>query len=459
MVKFLQIIRHQMVRQSKIFDLYFFNSNLFISDLFHEKIDSERGKFIWMPDIQDSINYIIHLIKKYSDTLQNCFIEDSMGWMIPRLKELFPLLNLNEIKSPEKIHPENKTNKIFLYPQSDTLADSLLHVYSLLPPDKTKIITPKKTAEGTEDFLKSRKVAFTRYSYKLLKEEKPDVMAFLNDWTKEVQRVTAHCRRLKIATVCLQESVIDFGDHFKRMQQTDYAFVQGSQTAYDLQKKTVYITGNPRYENLNRSTGQLNKKIIINCNFTYNIYEDFRYTWLDMISETLDNLRLDYLIIQHPRDTGDLTRYRDFRKTNSATVHNILSDASVLITRFSSLIHEAIIMGIPVIYFNPQNERMKYGFDFNQSFIQLAGNKEELKTSIERVLQQQIDEEELKSYIIRHCLPVTKKPSVIISELLLNYHFKSLKFSLKDLIRIIIYHPVIRRLYGPFVSFIKSETT
>jgi hypothetical protein len=243
------------------------------------------------------------------------------------------------------------------------------------------------------------------------------------------------------------------------MQHTDYAFVQGSQTAYDLQKKTVYITGNPRYENLNRSSGQLNKKVIINCNFTYNIYEDFRYTWLDMISETLDNLRLDYLIIQHPRDTGDLTRYRDSRKTNSATVHNILSDAFVLITRFSSLIHEAIIMGIPVIYFNPQNERMKYGFDFNQSFIQLAGNKEELKTSIERVLQQQIDEEELRSYIIRHCLPVTKKSSVIISELLLHYHFKSLKFSLKDLIRIIIYHPVIRRLYGPFVSFIKSETT
>src|SRR4030042_6665456 len=188
-------IRHQMVRHSKIFDLHFFNSNSFISDLFHEKIDPERGKFIWIPDIQDSINYIIHLIKKYSDTLQNCFIEDSMGWMIPRLKEQFPLLNLNEIKSPEKIHPENKINKIFLYPQSDTLADSLLHVYSLLPPDKTKIITPKKTGEETEDFLKSRKVAFTRYSYKLLKEEKHDVMVFLNDWTKEVQRITAHCRR------------------------------------------------------------------------------------------------------------------------------------------------------------------------------------------------------------------------------------------------------------------------
>jgi hypothetical protein len=443
-----------MVRQSKICDLCFFNSSSFISEVIHEK-----GKFIWIPDIPDSINYVLHLVKKYSDNLQNCFIEESMGWMIPRLKELLPGLNFNAVRSPEQVQPENKINKIFLYPQSDTLADSLLHIYLLLPPDKTKIITPQKAAEGTEDFLKSRKIAFTRYSFKFLKEEKPDVVVFLNDWTKEVQRITAHCRRLKIATVCLQESVIDFGDHFKRMQHSDFAFVQGSQTAYDLNKKTVYITGNPRYENLKKPSGQLNKKVIINCNFTYNIYEDLRYTWLDMISETLENLRLDYLIIQHPRDTGDLTRYNDFIKTNSATVHNILSDASVLITRFSSLIHEAIIMGIPVIYFNPQNERMKYGFDFNQSFIQLAVNKEELKTSIEMVLQYQSDEEELKSYIIRHCLPVTKKPSVIISELLLNYHFKSLKFSLKDLIRIIIYHPVIRRLYRPFVSFMKSETT
>ena len=157
----------------------------------------------------------------------------------------------------------------------------------------------------------------------MLKEEKPDVMVFLNDWTKEVQRIIAHCRRLKIATVCIQESVIDFGDHFKRMQHTDYAFVQGSQTAYDLHKNIVYITGNPRYENLNLLTERRKEKVIINCNFTYNIYEKIRYTWLDMISETLDNLRMDYLIIQHPRDMGDLTKYREFRKTNSATVHNI----------------------------------------------------------------------------------------------------------------------------------------
>ena len=56
-----------------------------------------------------------------------------------RLKELFPGFNFNEIKSPEQNHTEEKTNKIFLYPQSDTLADSLLHIYLLLPPDKIKM--------------------------------------------------------------------------------------------------------------------------------------------------------------------------------------------------------------------------------------------------------------------------------------------------------------------------------
>ena len=440
------ISKHRMAYLSKISNLYFFNSSSFISDAFPEKGNPEKGKLVWIPDIPDSINYAIHLIEKFSDSLQNCYIEGSLGWMAKRLKELFPGFNFNEIKSPEQNHTEEKTNKIFLYPQSDTLADSLLHIYLLLPPDKVKVITPQKASEGTEDFLNSRKIPFKRYSYTMLKEEKPDVMVFLNDWTKEVQRITAHCRRLKIATVCLQESVIDFGDHFKRMQHTDYAFVQGSQTAYDLHQNIVYITGNPRYENLKLLTERRKEKVIINCNFTYNIYEKIRYTWLDMISETLVNLRMDYLIIQHPRDMGDLTKYREFRKTNSATVHNIMEDASILITRFSSLIHEALIMGIPVIYFNPHNEKMKYGFDFNQSFIQLAGNKEELKTSIERIQKQEIDKDELSSYIIRHCLPVTRKPSDIMSELLLNHHFKSLKFSVKDFIRMVIFHPFIRML-------------
>jgi len=447
-----------MVHHIKISNLYFFNSGSFLPDVFPGKGDTVNAKFIWIPDIPDGINYAIHLIDKYKVTIQNCYIEKPLGWMIQTLKESFPQITFNEILSIEKKQPDGTTNKILLYPQSDTLADSLLGIYSLLPPDQVKIVTPQKASEGTEDFLNTRKIPFIRFSCTLLKEEKPDVVVFLNDWTKEVQRIIAHCRRLKIATVCIQESVIDFGDHFKRMQHTDYAFVQGSQTAYDLPKDMVYITGNPRYENLKKQTVGYGKKVIINCNFTYHIYENLRYSWLDMISETLEDLRMDYLIIQHPRDTADLTKYREFRKTNSATVHEFLSGASLLITRFSSLIHEALIMGIPVIYFNPHNEKMKYDFEFNQSFIQLAGNKDELKTSIERILQQPINEDARSNYIIKHCLPADRKPSVIISDLLLKYNFKSKRFSIKDLLRMVIFHPFIRILYAPFVSFfIKSE--
>lgn len=447
-----------MAYHCKISVLYFFNSGSFLSDVFPGKGDPENGKLIWIPDIPDAINYAIHLIDKYKVNLQNCYFEKPLGWMIQTLKDLNPRISFNEMLSSEGTQTEKKINKIFLYPQSDTLADSLLHIYSLLPSDQIKIVTPRKASEGTEDFLNSRNIPFKRYSFTLLKEEKPDVVVFLNDWTKEVQRIIAHCRKLKIATVCIQESVIDFGDHFKRMQHADYAFVQGSQTAFDLQKNIVYITGNPRYENLKKLTEGQRRKVIINCNFTYNIYENLRYTWLDMIAETLEDLGMDYLIIQHPRDKGDLTKYREFKKTNSATVHEFLSGASLLITRFSSLIHEALIMGIHVIYYNPHNEKMKYGFEFNQSFIQLAGNKDELKTSIERILHQPMYEAEQSSYIIKHCMPLTRKPSVIISDLLLKHNFKYQRFSINDLIRMVIFHPFIRMLYAPFVSiFIKSE--
>lgn len=447
-----------MAYQNKISNLYFFNSGTFISDILLNTEDTENRKNIWLPDIPDSIYYVTHLVEKYSDSLRNIFVEKPLGWMIQKLKEQCPQIIFSEIISPEN-KPGDRTNKIFLYPQSDTLADSLRHIYSLLPVDKVIMVVPRKASEGTIDFLNSGNIPFERFSFKILKAEKPDVMVFLNDWTKEVQRIIAHCRRLQIATVCIQESVIDFGDHFKRMQHTDYAFVQGSQTAFDLHKSIIYITGNPRYENLKHYTEGQKKKAIINCNFTYNIYENIRYEWLDMITSTLDDLKLDYLILQHPRDNGDLTKYREFKKTNSATVHNFLSDASILITRFSSLIHEALISGIPVIYFNPHDEKMKYGFDFNKSFIQLAGTINELKTSIEKMVDQPFDKEEQSRYIIRHCLPSTRKPSAIISDLLLKHNFKSLRFRFKDLIRMIIFHPFIRMLYKPFASFIKPGNT
>jgi hypothetical protein len=445
-----------MAYQNKISKLYFFNSGSFMPDAVHRIKDQDKIKLIWVPDIPDSIEYVIHLLETYSEKHPDCYIEKKLGWMVEKLKITFPQINFNEILPPHNA-PVERTNKVFLYPQSDTLADSLLHVYFVLPAEKVRMVTPRKASEGTLDFLNSRKIPCQSYSFKLLKKEKPDVMVFLNDWTKEVQRIIAHCRRLKIATVCLQESVIDFGDHFKRMQHTDYAFVQGSQTAYDLNREIVYITGNPRYENLKQVNEGNRKKVLINCNFTYNIYEDIRYNWLDMITATLDDVQMEYLIIQHPRDNGDLSKYRKFKKTNSANVHNFLSDSSILITRFSSLIHEALIMGIPVIYFNPHDEKMLYGFEFNRSFIQLARNKEELRTSIKRIMQQPMNKDEHRSYMIRHCLPVSIKPSEIISGLLMKHNFISSKFRFKDLIRIIIFHPIIRALYRPFVPFIKPE--
>lgn len=64
---------------------------------------------------------------------------------------------------------------------------------------------------------------------------------------------------------------------------------------------------------------------------------------------------LDWIISQHPQDRGDLSAYpldtRDFEST--------MQENAILISRFSSCIIEALAMGRPVVYHNPDTEKVE----------------------------------------------------------------------------------------------------
>ena len=417
---------------------------LFHSLEFLNEIQKWPGRKVWIPDIPENEIYIEHLLNLTLEYKGKYFIEECLTDIRPKN----PAADIQVFTIPKSDFPLKPESKIVIYPQSDTLAVSAYKIYQKCDPDSTRIMVPRNDLEGSRGVLLSSKVPHETYSYHKLRLHRPDAFLLFNDWTKEAQRIMAHCHWLKIPVICVQESVIDFGDSFRRMQHADYAFVQGSNTYSDLQTELMFITGNPRYENLaaGRSRNPADP-VLINCNFTYDIHENIRYSWLDQVITQLDELKIEYQITQHPRDHGDLTRYPNSLKTSTGSVHDMIRSSSILITRFSSLIHESLIMGIPVIYYNPHRETMQYDFQCNDSFLQMAYSEEELRNALFNLQNNKDFHQGLNEYLTRHCLPHSSDPTTIIAFLLATSGYFRARIKMIDLIRIILFLPIIRNVY------------
>jgi hypothetical protein len=398
---------------------------------------TEEIRQIWFP-LSHDINTVINYIRIHHHGPIVFWIESSFK----------PFITDNiDVHYFHPVVRENKpVKRILFFSQSDTLAHSCWLIGEAVK-NKAEIIytVPKLKKEGADLFYKNQGIQFTELSAKLLKQFNPDVVIMLNDWSKQPQWLIALCRLLKIPTVCMQESVIDFGDRFKRMQWADEVMIQGTQTIFDLKRKVYYLTGNPRYEALQAINSSDRKNILINCNFTYGIFEDVRNTWLDDIIHCADTLKTPYLISQHPRDTGDLSSYQHVIRSSSMQVADQLKNTRCLVTRFSSLIHEALVAGIPVVYYNPHGEQMAYDFGFNDEFLLLATNKHELEKAIRKALHFS-EAEKIKDYLVNHCIQKEKTPTQNIKQLFTFLKFKPVRFSITDAWKIILYHPSLLRL-------------
>jgi hypothetical protein len=339
-----------------------------------------------------------------------------------------------------KLSPGRKERMIAFYSQSDTLANNTYYLISENPYYKYINYVPSGKAENADHFFAQKNIPYHRYSYRHLKESQPDLLVLYNDWTKAAIRIIAHCHLLGIPVVCIQESIIDFWDSFRRMQHADDVMIQGVRSATMLPRNHFYLTGNPRYSH----SGSINKipeYALINCNFTYNIFEKIRAGWLDDVTLALDEAGISYLISQHPRDNGDLSKYKNVIRSSSTGLDEQLGKAGLLITRFSSLIHESLIRGVPVVYYNPHSESMKYDFDFNREFLMIAREKNSLKEYSAMLYKKNISGKNLELYLNEHCLPTVTKPVSTINYLLSENDFSNVKFNLSDLLHLMIYRP------------------
>ncbi|MFN3614734.1 MAG: glycosyltransferase family 2 protein, partial [Rubrimonas sp.] len=96
------------------------------------------------------------------------------------------------------------------------------------------------------------------------------------------------------------------------------------------------------------------RRAVINVNFTYGVLEDRRDAFLDSAVEACRAIGLDYVVSQHPADRGDLSAHPVAR----TGIYDLLDEGSILISRFSTTILEALAMGRPAVYHNPIGERV-----------------------------------------------------------------------------------------------------
>ncbi len=341
----------------------------------------------------------------------------------------------------------SSSKKVVLYAQSDTLSNSCHQIAKSLGYHDILFMVPAKSTENAHVYFDNNNIEYVHYSYKKLKKFNPDIFLVLNDWTKEVHRIFAHCKKLGITNICLQESIIDFGDSMNRMLYSDNVMVQGTQTIEDLKRDHYFLTGNPRYEHSRVEFNPDSPKeyALLNSNFTYGIFEEVRDEWIDAITETCKNHGVDFKISQHPRDKGDLSRYQDqLIASSSASVSDQIANSHFIVTRFSSLIHEGLLQYKPVIYYNPHGETMQYDFRFNNEFLFLCKTKEELNKAVESILNSKIDQNKIDEYITNHCVPYHSIPSENINELITKGVFKNSNFGAKELLHTVAYWSPVR---------------
>ena len=377
-------------------------------------------KKIWIHDDAHAASVLRSVLDFSAVRPDEVFVEDAFSFSDEPLMTLRP--------SPRRFSAATRAPrlpKVAFFADSDTIATTLLPVIQRIAGRMPMAVFTSATKnEGAPRVFEAHQIDYEILSAAAFTRAQPDVLVVANDWSTEGKMLLALCRRMGVASVCLQESVIHFNDpRMRRMQRAGSIMLQGAFTTKFLLRENTFITGNPRYEMLDFLPQPPRPRAFINCNFTYGVYEDQRAPWLRAVTGTLDRLGIDYLISQHPRDFGDLSAFRNVLGSNAGVVHEQLAACSFVVSRFSSVMHEALCLGRNVVYFNPHDETLNYDFGFDDAVIFRARDAEALRRSVEMITAHPYDETAFGRYLLLHCKSLNQPPSALIAGLLQHARF------------------------------------
>jgi len=261
----------------------------------------------------------------------------------------------------------------------------------------------QRRQDNTELALRSLGEAFERYKKGLIGKLRPSVVVFGNDWGGALAAIE-EARSLNIPTVCIQEGCLDWADpRVRRMEWCDFPFIQGPITLKYLDRELYFVTGNPRFDSIRKLPLPKQPKAMINCNFTFGIFEDWRERWIGDVILACKHAGLDYFISQHPRDKGKFSGL-PVKESSPMEVHEHLAQSSLLVTRFSTLIYEAILMGRSVVYYNPHREKMRTFNEDDTGAVVRVYNADELSQALISTMETADDNSVIRDQFLQlHC--------------------------------------------------------
>lgn len=315
-----------------------------------------------------------------------------------------------------------KNESVAVFCTSDTLVRLLAPVVHALRGKGVEVrcYFSTRQEEGANAAFREQQCDCVPLTLRSLLRFRPSSILLGNDWGPEPRLLCALGLLTGWRTVCVQESVVDFDARVGRLRRADIACFQGAISAGRVCRDGAVITGNPRYEALQWTANRTEAPAMINCNFTYGVHEDKRRNWLSAVCNSLAEDKRDFFISQHPRDRSDLSEFGEVRPSSARLVHSQITSAALVITRFSSLIHEALLLGRPVLYYNPHGEEMHYDFGRDSSTYRFVSRAEDLGVAVRDLLAKPTSKESCFAQLEGHLVLEPPSPSERIAEVVMR---------------------------------------
>ncbi len=181
----------------------------------------------------------------------------------------------------------------------------------------------------------------------------------------------------------------DYGYDRQAYQRVEYVLTMGEDDQACLSNKIekATVVGLPKLHAMFKEEPVFPEQDIalINVNFTYDSFEECRESWVAMVVQACRELDLAFTVSQHPADNGDLTGL----PVTNLSVYESVRRATLVISRFSTVVLEALVLGKPVVYFNPHGEKVPI-YQGGHTPLYQSENVSELKRAIVKALAEKL---------------------------------------------------------------------
>ena len=351
------------------------------------------------------LDAIFHLeVPVYADhAVRGTLLRQGSG----ELRELGELLSANDAPPPEwraRARRAARSGPVVFCPSNDTHVKMFAPIARHLPGARFLVADhrPEERARATLDALG---LAYAIGGPGTLARMFPAAVVVGNDWYGVPHELFRGVRPRGVPTVCIQEGCLDFARE-RRMQFCDYPLIQGLIVLNHLPQRIYLPTGNPRFDKLYPAPSPPAPKVMINSNFTYGIHEDVRDAWVRDVAGSCARLGVPSFVSQHPRDTGAFPDL-EVRASGATVVHEHVREATVVATRFSTLVYEALHLGRPVVYYNPHGEDMRLFNEDQTGALLVARNTAELDQALSDALEPPTSQRRaaVELFLDLHCGP------------------------------------------------------